>query len=384
VTVSWRRVTQTAWIVGGGLAGATVSWALRERGIRPVVFEQAEVTGGLIRAERLNGVIYEPHGTHAFHTDDEEVWRLVGSLVPFRPYEHRVLTMIEGRLVHWPIMREDLEQLSFGPRALEHVDAGSSMPTDPGELNFEEWCLRLMGHDIYEHYVKPYTEKQWGRPPAELAADFAPKRVQVRTDGDDRLFKDRFQGFPDGSLEATYTDLVDGFFGHTEIHTGTYVTLAGLLQRVETADARPDYVVVTAPLDDFAEGELGTLDWRGLRFEHTYIPDVDFAQEREQVNWPGKEFAWIRTHETKHASGQQVAGTVLTYEFTGAPARYYPVPGVGGAARRLNDAYQQLIRARVEEAGPRILFAGRLANFMYYDMDDVIRQALDLVRSLPD
>jgi len=377
-------VTRAAWIVGGGLAGATVSHALRERGIRPAVFEQAEVTGGLIRAERLNGVIYEPHGTHAFHTDDEEVWRLVTSLVPFRPYEHRVLTMIEGRLVRWPIMREDLEQLSFGQRALDYVASRPPMPVEPGEMNFEDWCLRLMGRDIYEHYVKPYTEKQWGRAPSELAADFAPKRVQVRTDGDDRLFKDRFQGFPDGGRGATYTDLVDRLLGHTEIHMGSHVTLVNLVERLQAVPPaeRPSHVVVTAPLDDFADCELGTLDWRGLRFEHTYIPDVEFAQEREQVNWPGSEFPWIRTHETKHASGQEIDGTVLTYEFTGAPARYYPVPGIGGVARRLNDAYQELIRTRVEEHGPRVIFAGRLANFMYYDMDDVIRQALDLVRGL--
>lgn len=377
-------MSREAWIVGGGLAGATVSYALRECGVRPLVFEQAEVTGGLIRAERLNGVIYEPHGTHAFHTDDEEVWNLVTSLVPFRTYEHRVLTMIEGRLVRWPIMREDLEQLSFGQRALDYVAGRAPMPVEPGEMNFEDWCLRLMGRDIYEHYVKPYTEKQWGRPPSELAADFAPKRVQVRTDGDDRLFQDRFQGFPDGSRECTYTDLVDALLGHTEIRTGSHVTLRSLLDRLRATggDERPGHVVVTAPLDDFAANELGALDWRGLRFEHTYIPDVEYAQEREQVNWPGSEFPWIRTHETKHASGQEIEGTVLTYEFTGAPTRYYPVPGAGGAARRLNDRYQELIRERVAPLGPVVVFAGRLANFAYYDMDDVMRQALDLVRAL--
>ena len=373
----------TAWVIGGGLAGAATSYALRVAGIEPLVFEQAEVTGGLIRADSLNGVIYEPHGTHAFHTDDEEIWTLVNELVPFNDYQHRVLTMIEGKLVHWPIMKEDFAQLSFGPAALDYVESRRDAPSvNPEDMNFEAWCLRLMGPDIYDHYVKPYTEKQWGRPPSELAADFAPKRVQVRTDGDDRLFKDRFQGFPDGEAGFTYTHLIDGLFDETEIRLGITVSLASLLDDLGGLPQRdrPALVVVTAPLDQFAASELGDLDWRGLRFQHTFIPGVEFAQEREQVNWPGLEFPWIRTHETKHASGQQVAGTVLTYEFAGAPTRFYPVPGAGGEARRLNDRYQDLVRTRVERLGPRVLFVGRLSQFMYYDMDDVIRQALDAIR----
>src|SRR5206468_10379342 len=151
--------------------------------------------------------------------------------------------MVEGRLVRWPIMQEDLEQLSFGADALAYLGE-ERPPLSPDDVDFETWCLRLMGRDIYEAFVKPYTEKQWGRPPSELAADFAPKRVQVRTDGDDRLFKDRFQGFPDGSRDATYTDLVDALFGHTEIHTGTYVTLHSLRERLAALNAseRPDHV----------------------------------------------------------------------------------------------------------------------------------------------
>jgi UDP-galactopyranose mutase len=109
-------------------------------------------------------------------------------------------------------------------------------------------------------------------------------------------------------------------------------------------------------------GELGKLDWRGLRFEHNYLPDVELAQEREQIDWPGPEFPWIRTHETEHASGQTGRGTVLTYEFPGAPARYYPVPGAGGSGRKLNERYQELVRSRIEALGPRVLFVGRLSQ----------------------
>src|SRR3954452_1040813 len=364
-------MTRSAWIVGGGLAGASTAMFLRKAGIEPVVFERAAVPGGLVRSDRMNGVIYEPSGSHIFHTDDEEVWRIVTGLVPFNGYEHRVQTMVEGRLVRWPIMQEDLEQLSFGPDALAFL-AEERPVLSPHGVDVETWCLRLMGRDMYEPFVKPYTEKHWGRPPSELAADFAPKRVQVRTDGDDRLFQDRFQGFPDGAQEIGYADLFDRMLEGVDVRTGTEITLASLhaeLERLGSRDA-PQVVVITAALDEFAAGALGELEWRGLRFEHHYLPDVEHAQERMQVNWPGAEFPWIRTHETKHASAQDVAGTVLSYEFTGAPTRFYPVPGVNGASRALNERYQQLVRDELEPLGPRIVFVGRLAQFMYYDQDD--------------
>jgi UDP-galactopyranose mutase len=376
-------MTRSAWIVGGGLAGASTAMFLRKAGIEPVVFERAAVPGGLVRSDRMNGVIYEPSGSHIFHTDDEEVWRIVTGLVPFNGYEHRVQTMVEGRLVRWPIMQEDLEQLSFGADALAYLGE-ERPPLSPDDVDFETWCLRLMGRDMYEAFVKPYTEKQWGRPASELAADFAPKRVQVRTDGDDRLFKDRFQGFPDGREDVGYADLIDRMLDGVEVRTGVDVRLDwldGELERLGRGE-RPAFVVVTAPLDELAGNALGELEWRGLRFEHSYVADVEHAQERMVVNWPGLEFPWIRTHETKHASTQEVPGTVLSYEFTGAPTRYYPVPGRDGSSRRLNDRYQELVADRLERRGPKVRFVGRLAQFMYYDQDDVIRQALDTVSAL--
>src|SRR3954469_4356229 len=234
-------MTRSAWIVGGGLAGASTAMFLRKAGLEPVVFERAAVPGGLVRSDRMNGVIYEPPGSHIFHTDDGEVWRLVTGLVPFNGYEHRVQTMVEGRLVRWPIMQEDLEQLSFGPDALAFL-AEERPVLSPDGVDFETWCLRLMGRDMYEAFVKPYTEKQWGRPPSELAADFAPKRVQVRTDGDDRLFKDRFQGFPDGREGGSYAAMIDALLEGVDVRTGTRVTLDWLQSELARGPA-PDVLV---------------------------------------------------------------------------------------------------------------------------------------------
>jgi UDP-galactopyranose mutase len=357
---------------------------LRRRGYEAIVFERNEKAGGLIRSERMHALIYEPHGTHVFHTDDEEVWRIVTDLIPFNDYEHRVQTVIEGKRVRWPIMREDLESLSFGARALEFLDSRGENAPSPQDSDFESWCLRLMGPDLYEHFVRPYTEKQWGRPPSQLSADFAPKRVIVRTDGDDRLFDDRFQGFPDGAAGFGYAELIERMLENAELRTTTLVSLESLLAALARTgrSGEPQLVVITAPLDEFAGFALGKLEWRGLRFEHTFVPDADLEQERMVVNWPGLEYDWIRTHETKHGSRQQSTGTVLTREFTGAPTRYYPVPDASSANRHLNDRYADLVREAIEERGVRVAYVGRLARFAYLDQDEVIRQALDTVNAL--
>jgi UDP-galactopyranose mutase len=366
-----------AWIIGSGLAAATVTYEMHRRGVHCSIFEKEDRWGGLVRSDTIEGVIYEPHGSHIFHTDDTEVWELVSSLIPFNDYAHTVKTMVRGRSMTWPIQREEVEDL-YGGWSLEKP----KVLVDAVDLNFEDWCLSIMDPRVYHDFIKPYTEKQWGRPANELSASFAPKRVQVREDGDVRLFKDAHQGYPDGSLGASYESLLERFFGPAlyEMFLGQKVTLNQLEEQLNKYPEpwRPRWVVVTAPLDDFCDHELGSLEWRGLTFS-TKLLETEHAQEGMVVNWPGKEFPWIRTHETKHASGQRSPKTVLVTEFTGGPERYYPVPR-SGKGPALNESYKRLIRAAIEPLGPTVLFVGRLANFQYIDMDDVIRQALDVVR----
>lgn len=374
----------TAWIVGAGLAGAACAFELRRHDVHCHLFEREDRWGGLVRSTRTDGVIHEPNGTHVFHTDDEEVWNLVTALVPFNGYEHRVQTMVRDELLTWPIQEQEIRR-TYGDRVADQLYPDYE-PSAPEGLNFEKWCLLIMPREVYDDFVRPYTEKQWGRPASELSASFAPKRVQVRTDGNDRLFRDRFQGFPDGRLEFSYEDMLRELIGSAKVHLDVRCTLASTaaLLRSYPAPWRPDFVVITAPLDDFCDGALGELEWRGLTFAHRWIdvPEDGFAQQRTVVNYPGKDFPWIRIHETKRASGQVVRGTVLTTEFPGGPGRMYPVPGHDGRNRKLNDDYKQLVRETIEALGPRVAFVGRLAHHVYADQDDVIRQALDAVRGL--
>jgi len=376
-TSSSRR----ALIVGGGLTGCTLAHELAEHGWQVRIHESSAQAGGLVRSATLGGVVYEPHGSHIFHTDDREVWDYVQRFVPFNAYRHRVDIMIEGKVLNWPMLVSDIDQQSDSEQIKaelaerEGVDASARAAS----ANFEDWCLELMGPTLYERYIYPYTKKQWGREPRLLSASWAPRRVQLRRDNDPYLFPDPYQGWPDG--KEGYTDLVEGLLAHPAIELVTNSTLDLNSTPAAAADHGSDLIVLTCPLDIYAGTPLGELEWRGIWVQNVHVPYKEYAQGAMVVNYPGTDYPFIRVHETKHASGQQCDGTVLGFEFTGAPTRYYPVPLPEN--EQLNRDYQQLVsQALTESTRTEIAFAGRLANYTYIDMDDCIREALDLSRSV--
>jgi UDP-galactopyranose mutase len=363
-----------ALIVGAGLTGCTVAHRLAREGVESTLLERAAVPGGLIRSEHMEGVLYEPHGSHIFHTEDEEVWGLANSMTPFNDYRHRVDIIVEGKVLNWPILVSDIEAQSRSEEIREELREreGLDAAARADAANFEEWCLDLMGPILYERYIRPYTEKQWGRPARELSAQWAPRRVSVRWDNDPYLFPDPFQGWPAGP--NGYTDLIDGLLDSDliAVQHETEVTLDNLDAHVR--DSGADCVVLTCPLDVFCGGRFGELEWRGIHVSSVFVPHLEYAQGAMVVNYPALEYPFIRIHETKHASGQKCEGTVLGFEFPNAPTRYYPIETERN--RRLNDRYQGFL---LQEIGPeRSFFAGRLANYVYIDMDDCMRQALDV------
>src|SRR3954466_3692298 len=367
-------------IVGAGLTGCTLAHRLAREGVATTLLERSPVPGGLIRSEHMEGVLYEPHGSHIFHTEDEEVWRLANAMTPFNDYRHRVDILADGQILNWPILLSDIHKQSRGDEILAQLEErrGLDATARAQAANFEEWCLELMGPILYERFIRPYTEKQWGRPARELSAQWAPRRVSVRWDNDPYLFPDPYQGWPAGP--NGYTDLIDGLLASPliEVHTGVDVTRENLAAYVDRFDAGP--VVLTCPLDVFCGQSLGALEWRGIDVRSVHIPHIEYAQGAMVVNYPGREFPFIRIHETKHASGQQCEGTVLGFEFTGAPTRYYPIETERNVA--LNAAYQDHVREAV--GAGRTFFAGRLANYLYIDMDDCMRQALDAAGEVLD
>ena len=365
-------------VVGAGLTGCTLGWRLGQEGIDTTLLEREDVPGGLVRSEHMNGVLYEPHGSHIFHTEDKEVWDLANQMTPFREYRHRVDIIADGQILNWPILLSDIDKQSRGDEIKAQLEErrGVDAESRAAAANFEEWCLELMGPILYERFIQPYTEKQWGRPASTLSAQWAPRRVSVRWDNDPYLFPDPYQGWPAGP--NGYTDLLDGLLAHerVELRTGVDVTLENIDERAREHGA--DLVVLTCPLDVFAGHRFGTLDWRGIDVRSVHIPHVEYAQGAMVVNYPGLEYPFIRIHETKHASGQKCEGTVLGFEFTNAPTRYYPIELPEN--RELNDRYQSFLRDEIGKE--RTFFAGRLANYLYIDMDDCMRQALDASEDL--
>lgn len=363
----------TVLIVGAGWTGATVARVLHDAGASVEVVESAAVVGGHARCEVLNGVVYEPNGAHIFHTSNPVVAEWVQRFGMVRPYEHRVLTEIylrpdddDSRLLAWPPQLDQLRELPDWPRIAAELD---ELPDQPAGDDFESWTVSLMGRSLYELFIEGYTRKQWGCEPSELSSSFAPKRVDLRSDGYTRLFRDTWEFFP----EQGASSVIERVLQPIPVTCGTAVTIEDLEERRRDFDA----VVITAPLDDLL-GRSGALEWRGIHMISRYVPtagEQDTVTPAYVVNRPSPRVPYTRTVETKHATGQQVTGTVVSEEHPGAPARHYPLPTVDRRYERANEQFADEVRKRLEPLPVHL--CGRLATYAYIDQDRAIELAFE-------
>lgn len=347
-------------MVGSGLAGATAARVLHDRGHGVEVVDGHDRWGGQLHGATANGVIYEPHGAHIFHTNDEQVWRFVTGHVPMLSYRHRVLTEVQDRTLSWPPQVSELRTLREWPLIESELGA---RPASPDRTNFQSYCIAVMGRTLYGWFIEPYTRKQWGMEPALLSSHWAPKRIDLRHDDYRDLFRDPYQGYPDGG----YLRLVDSLLSPLPVTMGVYVSA----ETFEDAVGGFDAVVLTAPLDAFFGESLGALPWRGVRLVSRWYPDREHVLSAAVVNHPGLDKAYTRRIETKLMSGQHGLGTVVSEEYPGAPVRHYPVDDVEGANRRLASSYADLARSTFNTP---VVLAGRLATYSYIDMDQAVRQ----------
>ena len=356
-------------VVGAGWAGAVTARELHDAGFAVEVFEAATQIGGHSRSEVLNGVVYEPNGAHIFHTSDERVAAYVQQHGLRRPYEHRVLTEVfpgggdEPMLLAWPPQITELQKLPEWPVIRSELDR---LPAAPVGDDFETYVVSLMGPTLYDLFIRDYTVKQWGRDPSELSSTFAPKRVDLRDDGYTRLFRDTWEFFPAQGINS----VIESVLAPVPVTCGVRVGID------DVAGLGADVVVVTAPLDDFV-GRSGELEWRGITMRSRYVPTDEPAGTLTPayvVNRPSLRVPYTRTIETKHATGQQINGTVVSEEYPGAPYRHYPVPTVDGRYEALNAALKAEIVAGADRP---IYFCGRLANYLYINQDQAIAQGFD-------
>lgn len=363
-----RRVA----IVGAGWSGATCARVLSDRGVRVEVFERAQVVGGHSRVEVLDGVVYEPNGPHIFHTSDAEVHEFVRRFGMQRPFAHQVVSEVflsedddVGHYLSWPPQVDELEALPVWPQLERELAA---LPERPEGEDFAGYVTTLIGPTLYRLFVEGYTRKQWGRDPATLSARFAPRRVELRRDGDRRMFRDRWEYFPVEGVNA----IIDAVLATSAVTRGADLGIEDL----DDLAAGFDAVVVTAALDQFARA-APALEWRGVDLVSERIPTLgleDTSTRAYQINRPSSRVAYTRTIETKHATGQRIAATVVSEEYPRSDGRHYPVATIDGANERMND---ELAR-RIRSVSPvPLFFTGRLAQYVYINQDEAIRRAMD-------
>ncbi|MDM0044627.1 UDP-galactopyranose mutase [Variovorax dokdonensis] len=361
-TMENQVIPRKALVVGAGFAGSVVARELAEAGqhVR-VIDKRTHVAGNAFDETDPQGVLIHNYGPHIFHTNSERVWNYLSRFTEWRPYEHRVLGVVDGKLYPFPINRDTLNRL-YG---LDLDEAGAAAyfervrePREP-VLNSEDVVLNSVGRDLYEKFFLNYTRKQWGLEPSQLKAGVA-ARIPVRANADDRYFTDKFQAMPING----YTKMFEAILDHPNIHVEVGIDFA----HVRSQEVF-DHLVYTGPIDAYFGYCHGRLPYRSLRFEHEHLPGVAQFQPVGTVNYPN-DHAFTRITEFKHLTGQQCAGSSIVREYPQAEGDpYYPIPSDGNEA--LFKRYQALA-----EAEPNVTFVGRLAEYRYYNMDQVVAAAL--------
>lgn len=352
-------------IVGAGLFGAVFAQEATAAGKKCLVLDKRPHIGGNIYTERINGIDVHRYGAHIFHTDDREVWAYVNRFASFNRYTNSPVADYRGEIYNLPFNMNTFHAM-WGVRtpaqarekiAAQIREAGITEPK-----NLEEQAISLVGTDIYEKLVKGYTEKQWGRPCRELPA-FIIRRLPVRFTYDNNYFNNRYQGVPDEGYTALIARLLEGC--EVRLLTDYLSDRAGF-------DALAVKTVYTGPLDGFFGYCYGPLLWRSLRFE-TEVLDTDNYQGNAVVNYTAAEVPFTRIIEHKHFTFGTGEGTVISREYPDEwqPGKepYYP----------LNNEETEALCARyraIAKAERRVIFGGRLGEYKYYDMDQIVRRAL--------
>jgi UDP-galactopyranose mutase len=360
-------------IVGAGLYGAVCAQELRRRGHRVQVVEKRDHIAGNVFTRHVPeaGAHEHVYGAHIFHTSSDRIWAYVNRFARFNHYTNRVKVRHGEQLYSFPINLFTMYQV-FGvttPEAARRALEADRVPC-AAPRNMEEHCLAEIGRELYRLFIEGYTCKQWGRHPRELPAAIV-KRLPVRLTFDDNYFEDRYQGIPIGGYTAMVEALLDG----TPVTLGT-----DFLAERARWEAGHDLVVYTGPIDAYFDHALGHLAYRSLRFERELLPVRDF-QGAAVVNYAEAAVPYTRILEHKHFDlSLQAEATLITREYPKAWApgdiEYYPVNDEANSA-----LYQEYARAAEGLAG-RVHFGGRLGQYRYYDMHQVIGAALAFVERL--
>ena len=375
-------------VVGAGLYGAVFAHEARKAGKSVMVIDRRPNIAGNVYTEDVEGIHVHKYGAHIFHTNDTEVWNYVQQFATFNRFTNSPVANYHGELYSLPFnmytfnrmwgvvtpeeaaAKIDEQKRDYIARKQAERGLAADAPFEP--QNLEEQAISLIGVDIYEKLIKGYTEKQWGRPCTELPS-FIIKRLPVRLTFDNNYFNALYQGIPVGGYTQMVANMLDGI----EVELGV-----DYLADKAKYDALAEKVVYTGAIDAYFGYQLGTLEYRSVRFETELLDQPNF-QGNAAVNYTDRETPWTRIIEHKwfefgkDAEGRDLPKTVISREFSSewkpGDEPYYPVNDEKNGA--LYQAYKKLA-----DNETRVIFGGRLGEYKYYDMDKVIASALEMSR----
>ena len=353
-------------VVGSGLFGAVFAHEATKKGKKCLVIDKRNHAGGNVFCEKIEEINVHKYGAHIFHTNDKAIWDYVNQFVDFNRYTNSPVAFYKDEVYNLPFNMNTFHQL-WGVKTPEEAKAKIeeqvkiSGITDP--QNLEEQAISLVGIDIYKKLIKGYTEKQWGREATELPA-FIIKRLPVRFTYDNNYFNDKYQGIPIGG----YNKLIEGLLEGIEVKLNV-----DFFEDRDLYTQLADKIVFTGKIDEYYNNQFGTLEYRSLKFD-TKVIEMENFQGNAVVNYTENQVPYTRIIEHKHFEFGTQKKTVITYEYPDewslGKESYYPVND------DINNAVYNKYK-NLSEKDTNVIFGGRLAEYKYYDMHQIIASALN-------
>ena len=348
-------------IVGAGLFGSVFANEAKKKGKKCLVIDKRNHTGGNIYCEEIEGINVHKYGAHIFHTNNKEVWNYVNELVEFNRYTNSPVANYKGELYNLPFNMNtfySLWKVKTPDEAMKKIEEQKREANIKEPKNLEEQAISLVGKDIYEKLIKGYTEKQWGKKATELPA-FIIKRLPVRFTFDNNYFNDKYQGVPIGGYNKITEKLLEGIDVKVSVD---------FFKEREELEKLADKIVFTGMIDEFYNYKFGTLEYRSLKFHNEILNERNY-QGNAVINYTEYDIPYTRIIEHKHFEYGNQDKTIITKEYPATWNRgdepYYPINN-----EKNNNIY--LKYKELADKEENIIFGGRLAEYKYYDIDNVI------------
>lgn len=362
-------------VVGAGLFGATFAHEVVKHGNHVTVLEKRDHIGGNIYTKEIDGIQVHQYGAHIFHTRSKKIWDYINRFAEFNRYTNSPIANYHGKIYNLPFNMNTFHQM-WGvvtpQQALAEINRQRSEMNGKSPKNLEEQAISLVGRDIYEKLIKEYTEKQWGRRAADLPA-FIIRRIPVRLTYNNNYFNDPYQGIPIGG----YTQIIEKMLDNISIKVKTNTNF---FDRRDYYIKTYDKIIFTGMIDQFFDYQLGALEYRSLKFETKEL-NIDNYQGNAVVNYTDSQTPFTRIIEHKQfefGKGDKNK-TIITYEYPQSWHRgdepYYPINDKNNN-RKYKDCTQ------LAQSIPNVIFGGRLGQYRYYNMDQTIKAALQLVKGV--